>query len=83
MIADGMGVYHSKSSPVATQHSFLVPQRGTTAMGREKSTSLVCRANIRSYPARLRSYCTLAYSAFAWLRMGMSGSASFQSVRKS
>ena len=28
-------------------------------------------------------YCSLAYSAFACLRIGMSGSASFQSVRKS
>jgi hypothetical protein len=77
------GVYHSKSSPVATQHLFLVPQRGTTAMGRGNSTSPVCRANVRSYRARLRSYCSLAYSAFACLRMGMSGSASYQSVRKS
>jgi hypothetical protein len=29
------------------------------------------------------SYCNLAYSAFACFRMGMSGSASFQRVRKS
>ena len=30
-----------------------------------------------------RNYCSAAYSAFACLRIGMSGSASFQSVRKS
>jgi hypothetical protein len=29
------------------------------------------------------SYCSFAYSALASFRMGMSGSASFQSVRKS
>jgi len=29
-----------------------------------------------------RSYCSFAYSALACLRIGMSGSASFQSVRK-
>ena len=28
-------------------------------------------------------YCSFAYSALAFFRMGMSGSASFQSVRKS
>jgi hypothetical protein len=31
----------------------------------------------------LGSYCSLAYSVFASFRMGMSGSASFQRVRKS
>jgi hypothetical protein len=33
--------------------------------------------------ARWRHYCSLAYSALAFLSIGMSGSASFQSVRKS
>jgi hypothetical protein len=28
-------------------------------------------------------YCNFAYSALAWIRTGTSGSASFQSVRKS
>jgi hypothetical protein len=32
---------------------------------------------------RRGGYCSLAYSALACFRMGMSGSASFQSVRKS
>jgi serine/threonine protein kinase len=31
----------------------------------------------------LRTYCSFSYSALACFRMGMSGSASFQSVRKS
>jgi hypothetical protein len=34
-------------------------------------------------PLSERSYCNFAYSALACFRMGMSGSASFQSVRKS
>jgi hypothetical protein len=33
--------------------------------------------------AYLTGYCSLAYSVLASFRMGMSGSASFQSVRKS
>ena len=37
----------------------------------------------RLHPRRERFYCSFAYSAFASFRMGMSGSASFQSVRKS
>jgi hypothetical protein len=34
-------------------------------------------------PSAALSYCSLAYSAFAAMRMGMSGSASFHRVRKS
>jgi len=82
-IPGGKGVYHSKSCPAPTQHSFRVRSTGQTAVGGGKSTSPVCRANARSYRARVRSYCSLAYSALACLRMGMSESASFQSVRKS
>ena len=36
-----------------------------------------------SFPNAHRVYCSFAHSALACLRMGMSGSASFQSVRKS
>ena len=38
------------------------------------------RANVNAAPP---DYCNFAYSAFACFRMGMSGSASFQRVRKS
>jgi len=76
-------VYHSKSSPVPTQRTFRGRSTGQTAIGRGKITLPVCRVNVRSYRARLRSYGSLAYSALASFRMGMSGSASFQSVSKS
>ena len=33
--------------------------------------------------ATFRNYCSFAYSDLAWCRMGMSGSASFQKVKKS
>jgi hypothetical protein len=58
-------------------------QRGTIANVRGKSASAVCRPDVHFYLARLRSYCSLAYSALASFGMGMSGSASFQSARKS
>ena len=38
---------------------------------------------IRSAMSAMKTYCNLAYSALASFRMGMSGSASFQRVRKS
>ena len=44
------------------------------------------RAGFDCHPScgpRCRTYCNFAYSALACLRMGMSASASFQSVRKS
>jgi hypothetical protein len=48
------------------------------------------RGTLSNYESALRvrvngwlvGYCSLAYSALACLRMGMSGSASFQRVRK-
>jgi hypothetical protein len=58
-------------------------QRGTIANVRGKSASAVCRPNVRSCLARLRSYSRFAYSTLASFSTGTSGSASFQSVRKS
>jgi hypothetical protein len=79
---EGRG-YQAESSPVATQHSFRGRSTGQSAVRRGKRASPACRANARSYRALLRSHCSFAYSAFACFRMGMSGSASFQSARKS
>ena len=39
--------------------------------------------NCQDYSTFALNYCSFAYSALACLRMGMSGSASFQIVRKS
>ncbi len=41
------------------------------------------RKTARDKAGLLSSYCSFAYSALASFRMGMSGSASFQRVRKS
>ena len=63
-----------------------------SGVSRGKSTIgiLGVRAEISGWQMRrvtdklkLRRYCSFAYSALASFRMGMSGSASFQSVRKS
>ena len=45
---------------------------------------LKARRASQTFPSKLpRNYCSLAYSALASFGMGMSGSASFQSVKKS
>lgn len=63
-IPGGKLVHHSKSSPVATQHSFRGRSTGQTAIGKGKSASPGGRVNVRSCLACPRSYCSLAYSAF-------------------
>jgi hypothetical protein len=52
----------------------------------DKPTSGPCRWEsglLRASTEGQRSYCSFAYSALACLKIGMSGSAFFQSVRKS
>ncbi len=59
---------------------------GDDRMISPKPTSGQCRwesALLRASTEGQRSYCSFAYSALACLKAGMSGSASFQSVRKS
>jgi hypothetical protein len=51
-------------------------------MCREKSTCGCSWFGWRKR-GRMSAHCSFAYSALACLRMGMSGSASFQRVRKS
>lgn len=55
-----------------------VPHRAAAVCARSHQASQAM-ANI----SRPSNYCSLAYSALACLRIGMSGSASFQRVRKS
>lgn len=59
----------------------------STSSGRgvriSESTKSVHKNNGEFEGRERGSYCNLAYSAFACFKMGMSGSASFQSVRKS
>jgi hypothetical protein len=43
---------------------------------------LFFRSAVERSDSHTLTHCSLAYSAFAEMRMGMSGSASFQSARK-
>ena len=47
------------------------------------SSELRLQSGRKNHRGRCRYHCNFAYSALASLRMGMSGSASFQRVRKS
>jgi hypothetical protein len=57
----------------------LIDQRSKREMAWLRQLVFFNKATSRTFS----SYCSFAYSALASFRMGMSGSASFQSVRKS
>jgi len=48
-----------------------------------QSTKSLGKSGSACYEQAMKTYCNLAYSALACLRIGMSGSASFHKVRKS